>query len=168
MQPFPYFVCQFYKQTDADIIYNFSYCPGFCWLQKTKSTQCWVSIYLLKSFAIVSGKCQVNAATAVLQDAPVVNNSDIVSYSPGTYQYLLSDAAIQKVKTLDDRNAFAITVDKKVIYYGLVKLNISSSSCDHSITMDIMQGRVKKINLILAIPACCRESLLMTSATIPK
>ena len=133
---------------------------AFAGCKKQKAPNVDVAIYLLKSFATVNGNCQVNGGTALLQDLPLANNSDIISYSPASYQYQLSDAAIQKVKTLDERNAFAVTVDKKVIYYGLVKLNIFSSSCDHSITMDIMWASSNKIQFNLGYPGQLPGSLI--------
>ena len=51
-----------------------------------------------------------------------------------------------------DRTPFAITVDKQVIYYGLFKPSISSSSCDHSITMDVSWSSASKIVLRLGYP----------------
>jgi hypothetical protein len=62
----------------------------------------------------------------------------------------LKDLDIQKVKTFQDFTAFAVTVDKQVIYYGFFKPSISSSSCDHSITMDLDWTTGNKINLKLS------------------
>lgn len=47
---------------------------------------------------------------------------------------------------------FAVTVDKQVIYYGFFKPIISSSSCDHSITMDLDWTSGNKITLKLGYP----------------
>ena len=111
-----------------------------------------VEIYLLKTYQPVAGKCQVDAATAVLEDLPAMRNEDIFSYSKTSYQFTLSNSAIQKVNVFNGGAAFAVTVDKQVIYYGILKLNISSSSCDHSITMDVMLARENKIQMNLGYP----------------
>jgi hypothetical protein len=70
--------------------------------------------------------------------------------SQSNYQFKLKDLDIQKVKTFQDFTAFAVTVDKQVIYYGFFKPSISSSSCDHSITMDLDWTTGNKINLKLS------------------
>lgn len=111
-----------------------------------------VEIYLLKTFKTITGKCQVDPSTAVLQNSPTVNNGDIVEYSPTAYTFKLSDNAIEKIKNLKDFAAFAVTVDKRVIYYGFFKPAYSSSSCDHSVTMDIDWAANDKILMSLGYP----------------
>lgn len=111
-----------------------------------------VEIYLLKNYQTVTGKCQVDAATSQLQDTAMILNRDILEYSHTEYKFRLSDNGIQKVKTLRDWAAFAVTVDKQVIYYGFFKPSISSSSCDNSITMDIDWPATNKIVLRLGYP----------------
>lgn len=111
-----------------------------------------VEIYLLKSFQHVTGKCQVDPFLSVLQDTAIIKNQDILEYSPTNYQFMLTDLAIQKVKTFQDFTAFAVTVDKQVIYYGFFKPSFSSSSCFHSITMDVNWTSGNKIILNLGYP----------------
>ncbi|HSC55069.1 MAG TPA: hypothetical protein VLC98_15665 [Phnomibacter sp.] len=111
-----------------------------------------VEIYLLKTFQTVPGRCQVDAATALLQDTPTVRDQDILAYSQTGCQFRLTEPAIQSVKTFKDFTPFAVTVDKQVIYYGFFKPGISSSSCDHSITMDIDWVSGDKISLKLGYP----------------
>ena len=96
-----------------------------------------VEIYALKSYQLVQQKCQVDPATAVLQDVPVISNDEIISYSRGNYLFALTDGGKQDTETFNTFHAFAVTVNKEVIYYGFYKPFTSSSSCDHSITMYI-------------------------------
>ncbi|NEU07625.1 hypothetical protein GZH53_04795 [Flavihumibacter sp. R14] len=110
-----------------------------------------VEIYLLKNYQLMAGKCQVDPSASVLQDIPAIRNQDILEYSETKYQFKLTNAAIQKVKDLRDFTPFAVTVDKQVIYYGFFKPGISSSSCDHSITMDVVWGS-DKISMKLGYP----------------
>ena len=111
-----------------------------------------VEIYILKTYKTVVGKCQVDPSTAVLQNTPTVTNDDIIEYSPTAYTFKLSDNAIEKIKNLKDFAAFAVTVDKRLIYYGFFKPGYSSSSCDHSITMDIAWAANDKILMSLGYP----------------
>jgi len=112
-----------------------------------------VEIYMLKTFKTIMGKCQVDASTVVLQNTPIVTNRDIIEYSPTVYTFKLSDNAIEKIKILKDFTAFALTVDKRVIYYGFFKPGYSNSSCAHSITMDIDWMANDKILMNVGYPA---------------
>jgi hypothetical protein len=109
-----------------------------------------VEIYLFKTSLAVPGKCQVDPSTAVLQDTSIIKNQDILAYSRNNYQFKLTKSAIEKVKIFRDFTPFAVTVDRKVIYYGIFKPSFSSSSCDHSITMDL--DWVENIFLRLGYP----------------
>jgi hypothetical protein len=109
-----------------------------------------VEIYLLKTSQSVPGKCQVDPLTAILQDTSIIKNQDILGYSRNNYQFKLTKTAIEKVKIFSDFTRFAVTVDRQVIYYGIFKPSYSSSSCDHSITMDL--DWVENIFLRLGYP----------------
>lgn len=107
-----------------------------------------VEIYLLKSYQAVTGKCQIDASTAVLQDTATVKNQDILEYFKATYQFALTNNPIQKLRALNDGTAFAVAVDKQVIYYGIYKPSYSSSTCANSITMGYV-GTDNKITMYL-------------------
>jgi len=94
----------------------------------------------------------MDAAAAVLQDTAVIKNEEILEYPQTNFQFRPTNIAMQKVKTFRDFTAFAITVNKQVIYYGFFKPSVSSSSCDQSITMDINWTDDNKINLKLGYP----------------
>jgi hypothetical protein len=111
-----------------------------------------VEIYLLKTYQRVPVKCQVDASASVLQDTATIKDQDILAYSRTKYLFTLTGPAIQKIKTLADATPFAVTVDKQVIYYGFFKPYISSSSCDHSITMDVDLTGDNKVLLRLGYP----------------
>lgn len=111
-----------------------------------------VEIYLLKSYEQVSGQCKINPQTAVLNDAPLVSDKDIVQYSKSDYEYVLTDLGIQKIKAVTPRTPFAFTVDRQVIFYGMTMLYTMSSTCDNSITMLPDMGGANKVQLKLGYP----------------
>ncbi|OQP56850.1 hypothetical protein A3860_09710 [Niastella vici] len=117
-----------------------------------------VEIYLLKTSQTVPGKCQIDAAASSIQDTPEITNDDILEYSQIAREFKLSAIAIQKVKAFHDFTPFAVTVDRKVIYYGFFKPGISSSSCTNSITMDISLSSGNKIVLRLGYPAAIDDA----------
>jgi hypothetical protein len=75
-----------------------------------------LEIYLLKSYQLVAGKCQVDGISAVLQDTAVVKNEDIIKYYKADYQFAITERALQKIKEMRDGTPFAVAVDKQVIY----------------------------------------------------
>jgi secreted Zn-dependent insulinase-like peptidase len=76
-----------------------------------------------------------------------------LAYSKTEHKFKLTGPAIQKIKTLFDKTPFAVTVDKQVVYYGFFKPAFSSSSCEHSITMDVAWASGNEIYLKLGYPA---------------
>jgi hypothetical protein len=111
-----------------------------------------VEIYLLKTFKTVAGKCQVDPSSSELKDIPTIKNDDILQYSQKDYQFKLTDDGFQKVQAFTDLTPFAVTVDKQVIYYGIFKQSISSSSCDNSIIMNSDLTTENKIDMRLGYP----------------
>ena len=111
-----------------------------------------VEIYSLKTVQFVPNKCQVDASRSTIEDIPLVTNQDIIEYAKTNYEFKLTDGGIQKLQTLKTRNAFAVTVDKQVIYYGIYMPDYLSSSCDHSITMGLSWSPDNKIRMRLGYP----------------
>ena len=111
-----------------------------------------VEIYLLKDFQLLANKCQIDPSSSSLQSIPIVANSEILEYSSSKYQFKIKTVALERIKALSDRTPFAVTVNKEIIYYGFFKPFISSSSCEHSITMDVAWGQVNRISMRLGYP----------------
>lgn len=111
-----------------------------------------IEIYLLTSYELVPGKCEIKPLSAVLQNTPLVHNNEILEYSATTYEYRLSDSAIRKIKLLLPRIPFALTVDKQVIFYGMNVPRYISSTCDHSIVMTTGLSGDNKVQMLLGYP----------------
>lgn len=112
-----------------------------------------VEIYLLRDFGFVTGKCKVDPTASNIQDVATIQNDDILEYERNTRRFKLSDEGILKVKnSLTDFTPFAVTVDRRIIYYGLFKSSYSSASCDHSITMQNDWEDNSKIRMQLGYP----------------
>lgn len=118
------------------LVLLFSFTFISCKKEKEKAGEK-VEIYLVKSGFTYPGPCKVDETIAQLAETIFIENEEILSYSSAKHLFNLKESAIKKVKLLKDKTPFAVTVDKKVIYYGIYKPLISSSSCDLSITMHI-------------------------------
>jgi hypothetical protein len=115
-----------------------------------------LEFYVLRLHQQIPGKCQVDPATAELVDIPTIKNDDILSYNKADYQFKFSPEAYQRLTTLFQalgRVAFAVTVDKKVVYYGYYSNPILSSSCEHSIGMELTLPVVNSIAMVLGCPS---------------
>lgn len=111
-------------------------------LSCTKDNSGQVEIYLLSSAALIPGQCAVNPATAVLESTAFIKNDDLLSYDMASYNYTISATAIQKIAALQPRAAFAFTVNKEVIFYGINMPMTLSSSCHNSITMSALSSEI--------------------------
>lgn len=111
-----------------------------------------VEIYLLDIAQLVQDKCQIDPASSTLLQTPLASNDEILDYSKGTYTFTLAVNAYNRVKQLKDKTPFAVTINKEVIYYAFFKPGVSSSSCVHSITMDVVTGQASKIRMQLGYP----------------
>ena len=107
-----------------------------------------VEIYLLTSYKMVDGKCQVNNNSIVLQDTPFVTNNEILKYSPSSHELTLSKNSQQKFDSLSPRRAIAVTLNKEVIYTAFNMPQYVNSSCDDAIVImfDYFTRRIR-INL---------------------
>ena len=119
---------------------------------KKNAAESTVELYFLKSGSTLPGKCQIDAATAVLADKPAVHNHDIKEYNQAIYEFKVTDSAFQKIATLAVRTPFAVTVNKQVIYYGIYSPPVYSSSCDHSIGVNVFNTAERKMQMVLGYP----------------
>lgn len=111
-----------------------------------------IEIYQLKSYKNVTGKCQVDFTSAILEDVPFVSNDEILEYNKATHEYRLTAVATDRVKTLGGKSPFAFAIDKAPIFYGFYMPPMMSSTCDHSITMDVSYSQSNIIGLKLGYP----------------
>jgi hypothetical protein len=110
-----------------------------------------VEIYLFSTSRNELNKCKVDEANSIVRNEAFLQNDDFLQYDKTNYEFTITSSAAQKVSTLLDATPFALTVDKQIIFIGFYKPSISSSSCDHSITMDTYLG-INTITFRLGYP----------------
>lgn len=111
-----------------------------------------VEMYLLKFSENIPGLCKINAATAILADTPFVKNEDILFYSKSACELTLTKVACDRIALLPARTNFAMTVDKKVVYYGVNMPLYTSSTCFSSITMHVSNIATGRLTMQLGYP----------------
>lgn len=88
-----------------------------------------VEFYLLKSYDTAPGT-NFGIINAKIEKKPFIHFSEIEQYDDSTYQFILEKAAIDRIKPILKPTAFAVTVNKQIIYAGFFRQNFLSSSCD--------------------------------------
>lgn len=111
-----------------------------------------VAIYLLQTSQTVPGLCKVDPNTAVLSDTAFIKNSEIIEYFKSAGEFRITTEALRRISLLRERTTFAVTVDKKVIYYGVNMPLTMSSTCPNSITMHISVSQQDRLVLQLGYP----------------
>jgi hypothetical protein len=111
-----------------------------------------VELYLLGSYRWVTGQCKVDSSQVVLESSPFIKNEDFLQYNSHSYQFTLTGSAHEKLRKLPGRTPFAVTVDKKVIYFGVYMPLYMSSVCFNSITMAESWDQPAGISINLASP----------------
>jgi hypothetical protein len=93
-----------------------------------------IEIYLLKSYQKINTSSQISTESIVLNDMALIKDSEIYSYNKTNYTFKISE---NKAKWLNDfqqnkthGKAFAVTIDKTVIYTGYFWASFSSASVD--------------------------------------
>jgi len=107
---------------------------------KKNDNEAKVEIYALKTYSLVPTQCKVEPTSAVLADTPLIKNENILGYSQAAYEFMVDSAGSSKVRDL--QGAFAVTVNKQIIYYGIFKPFTSSSSCNQSITISAISNKL--------------------------
>ncbi len=91
-----------------------------------------ITIFLLISFKSLA----IDESSVILEDKPLIEYKDIVSYDSANHTFFLTAAKKQelmkKMNTKDELalKAFALVVDKEIIYTGYFWHPYSSLSCD--------------------------------------
>lgn len=88
-----------------------------------------VEFYLLQSYDLIPGT-YATIRNAKIKSEPFITFSEIVSYDDSNYQFTLKKTAIDRIKPIMEPTAFAVTVNKEIIYTGFFRQSFLSSSCD--------------------------------------
>ncbi len=104
-----------------------------------------IEIYLIDQFEKVENTLQIKESGIVLKNTPLVEFEDILSYTPSTYTFKLSEkgsTAIQNLQHSVFGVAFAVVANNEIIYSAYFWPLYSSLSCDW-ITADPLSLKIK-------------------------
>ena len=109
-----------------------------------------VELYLLRSYETIGTEFQIDEATVVLKESPLVAYSDFLSYDSQHYTFLITDNAKDAIANLEHSVhgvPFAIVADNTLIYTGYFWPSYSSQSC----TWLVIESAFIENNLTLSL-----------------
>jgi hypothetical protein len=81
-----------------------------------------VELYIIKSYKVKIGTSEIVDSTVVLENQPLISYNQILSYTPKECKFELAKSAIDTINQEGGLKyhfkAFAVTVDKVIIYTG--------------------------------------------------
>lgn len=93
-----------------------------------------LAVYALTAPAFIPNKCQVDPAVAVLAPSPLIDDRDILEYDRNRCEYTLTENAAQIMNAQPGRTAYAMTLNKEVLFYFVNMPPTMSSTCFESVT----------------------------------
>jgi hypothetical protein len=118
-------------------------CPGCDREQEYTEPGSEVDFYLLDTYSTPEGSMKIIDSTAVINDSALISYNEILSYNPQTYFFKVEEKALE---TLTYPSAFALTVDREIIYTGYIWSSISSMSVDW-VVIDIFISIIAQDNV---------------------
>lgn len=91
-----------------------------------------VELYLINEYETTQHAFQIDESTVTLPTQPLIGSDDFIAYNPKNHTFTISDVAKEKINHLDHKVhgiAFAVAVDRNLIYTGYFWPGYSSMSC---------------------------------------
>ena len=115
-----------------------------------------VEIYLLQDYQEELGTDNIIESTVKLDSVPLVNYSQIISYNSNDHTFKISKSSIDTINKDGGLRyhfkAFAVTIDKEIIYTGFL-WPAYASSIKKCIVMDpVLYSGSNKLRVLLAYP----------------
>ena len=124
-----------------------------------------VEFYLLSSFITKDGTCKIIESSVILSDTALIKYDEIISYDKGNYSFKVSDKIADWLNDFEHNrihtHAFALTIDKEIIYTGYFWAGFSSAGCDWIVIDPLNYSGKNELKVRLGYPG------LIEGDTIP-
>lgn len=94
----------------------------------------YLEFYLLDRYETTGSSQEIDPATVVISENALVSYSDIIAYNESEHLFVVCTDILNKLKANNGfdyhKKAFAVTIDKEIIYTGYFWTPFSSSICD--------------------------------------
>ncbi|MBS3808372.1 MAG: hypothetical protein KGY60_12780 [Bacteroidales bacterium] len=116
-----------------------------------------VNIYRLSDYKTAEGSCRIIDSTVKLDDHIIVPFDQMIAYNKRTHTFTVTDRIAERLNdTQEDpihSTAFAVIVDREVIYTGYFWAGYSSASCDWVTIDPLNYGGRNELKVSLGYPA---------------
>jgi hypothetical protein len=115
-----------------------------------------IEIYILNDYKTENAADIIDNSTVVLNEKPLITYNEIISYNKEDYTFEVNESAIDKLNEDGGLKyhfkAFAVTVDKSIIYTGYFWPAYSSSIKQWFVIDPILYSGENKLRVGLAYP----------------
>ncbi len=115
-----------------------------------------LEFYLLENYTTVDNTMRIDESSASISSEVLINYDDIISYNSSTYCLKVSPDIMEELKVNDGFNyhtkAFAITIDREIIYTGYFWYAFSSRICDWFVIDPILSNNETGLKVSMAYP----------------
>lgn len=124
--------------------------------QYIRQTGYGLEFYYISDFQKINGTSKIINSTVKLSDSVIIHYDEIISYEPDSYTFTVSEYIADKLDDFRSNpihgKAFAVTINKQLIYTGYFWASYSSSMVDW-ITIDPLNyGGRNKLQVQLGYP----------------
>ncbi len=124
-----------------------------------------VEFYLLSSFKTNNGTCKIIDISVIMSDTALIKYDEIISYDMRNYSFKVSDSIANWLNDFENNQihtrAFALTIDKEVIYTGYFWAGFSSAMCGWIVIDPLNYSGKNELEVRLGYPG------LIEGETIP-
>ncbi len=114
-----------------------------------------VELYLLNSYSKMVDSYQIDEASVLIENSPLISYADLLSYDSLEYAFEISNKAMKAIENLEHSVhglAFGIKADETLVYTGYFWPSYSSAICDWIVIDPIMASIDNKIIVSLGYP----------------
>jgi len=123
-----------------------------------------IELYLLKSFTKDAKGYAININSVVLNDTALIKYEDIQWYDSTKYTFKISYAPAIWLNGFElnktHGRAFAITIDKRIIYTGYFWAGFSSASCDWIVIDPLNYSGKNELTVNLGYPGLWPDMII--------
>lgn len=107
-----------------------------------------VEFYLIENYMTGMYDATIDEKGATLKDTVLIGYDEILWYNSRTFSFKIADEALKRLRHYD---AFAVTVDREIIYTGYFWTSLSSRSVNW-VVVDLLMSKNSVISVELGYP----------------
>jgi len=122
-----------------------------------------VELFLLESYEVVNETAEIDLASVVLKEDPLLRYSDLKLYNAKEYFFKVTDAARERIEWMEHSvsgEAFAVLADGELIYTGYFVPSYSSLSVQWIVIDPVFWHSTNRMFVKLGYPAHFEGALI--------